>query len=607
MDAELKKLIASHKDLDPEKLIKVLKILDPSLDDAKLAQVLQASGNGMEDLCNWVFNENSSQPSSERSALPSPQPPNLDEAQTRASGVEKEQEVVRTSPEDASRTQKESQADCPVTLDKPTLQIIPEKNLSTLPPEGEDVNVLIRLHQQEGTGTVRTPVDIICVLDVSGSMGAPAKTANSESSGLSLLDVALHGIKTVINTLEAQDRLALVVFDHSHEVLFELTSMDEAGRTSTQERVSKITTRGATDIWGGLKAGLEVCKRGQLSADASSKRLAHLMLLTDGQTADRNSVIPSMLAYQAQQERLPCTVSTMGFGYAIDSPLLADMAKHGSGCYSFIPDAGFVGTIFVNLMSNFLVTMAQQVSLVLEPNEDAVIKHIYGGHKITDIGSGSKQVELAFLQHGQSKDIIVQMCLKTQGDYLAAQASYELPGSRGVREQTDFVEACTQRVETDFKQLDPQFSRSKFVDTLASALQGSQSNQTQQVSKAAAATMADLSREIRRCPNMDGYLSDLLQDIEGEASAALADDGAFQKWGKHYLPSLLFAHRLQICNNFKDPGVQHYGGELFSRIQDFADEQFNTLPPPQPRAQVARGQTISAPVNMANFNDRYAG
>jgi len=314
-------------------------------------------------------------------------------------------------------------------------------------------------------------------------------------------------------------------------------------------------------------------------------------------------VIPSMQTYQATHERLPCTVSTMGFGYGIDSPLLADMAKHGSGSYSFIPDAGFVGTIFVNLMSNLLVTMAQQVSLVLEPDEDAVIKYIYGDFKVTEVGSGSKQVDLGTLQYGQSKDIIVQMCLKTQGAYLIAQASYELPGSSGHREQTDSVEARTQTIEGDIKQVPPQLFRAKFVDTLASALQASQR-------KDAAAMLADLSREIKQCPNINGYLSDLLQEIEGEASAALADDSAFQKWGRHYLPSLLFAHRLQICNNFKDPAVQHYGGDLFKCIQDFADEQFNTLPPPQPRVRPSLVRTTTAPaapVNMASFNDRYAG
>jgi hypothetical protein len=30
----------------------------------------------------------------------------------------------------------------------------------------------------------------------------------------------------------------------------------------------------------------------------------------------------------------------------------------------------------------------------------------------------------------------------------------------------------------------------------------------------------------------------------------------FERWGKHYLPSLARAHLLQQCNNFKDPGIQ---------------------------------------------------
>eukprot|EP00930_Biecheleria_cincta_P073098 TRINITY_DN6041_c0_g1_i1.p1 TRINITY_DN6041_c0_g1~~TRINITY_DN6041_c0_g1_i1.p1 ORF type:complete len:593 (-),score=108.70 TRINITY_DN6041_c0_g1_i1:521-2299(-) len=549
---ELQAMIASHGDKDPDTLLKVLKILDPSLDDAVLAQVMQASGNNLEALCKWLFDEQDP-PSTKR------QPP--DRAKTWCQAAEKEGTIDRSNPRldgmqvaapsdalddrcadagqngslaksssetaagkeldtaHADTSQNDSQANAlsdtqvgkalgeaeaqvgvacapPAKQlpdpDKPSLQIIPEKVLNSLGPEGEDVTVLIRLHQQEGAGTVRTPSDIICVLDVSGSMGAPAKTANSEASGLSLLDVALHGIKTVVNTLEAQDRLAVVLFDHSHEVLFELMAMDEDSRTSAQAKLNQVTTRGATDIWGGLKAGLEVCKRGQVSKDSSTKRLAHLMLLTDGQTADRNKVIPSMLDYQAMHERLPCTVSTMGFGYQIDSPLLAEMAKHGSGSYSFIPDAGFVGTIFVNLMSNLLVTMAQQVSLIIAPEEDAVIKHIYGDFKVTQTGCGT-QVELGTLQYGQSKDIIVQMCLKTQGEYLTAQATYELPGSSGQREQTEFVAALTQTIEGDIKQVPPQLFRAKFADTLACALQECQ----QHFSKDTKAMLTELSREIK--------------------------------------------------------------------------------------------------------------
>ena len=39
--------------------------------------------------------------------------------------------------------------------------------------------------------------------------------------------------------------------------------------------------------------------------------------------------------------------------FAKDSNLLVDMAHGGFGVYSFIPDAGFVGTVFVNYISHW--------------------------------------------------------------------------------------------------------------------------------------------------------------------------------------------------------------------------------------------------------------
>jgi len=56
-----------------------------------------------------------------------------------------------------------------------------------------------------------------------------------------------------------------------------------------------------------------------------------------------------------------------------------------------------------------------------------------------------------------------------------------------------------------------------------------------------------------------GYIGDLLQDLEGQVALAVSRQDWYQKWGTHYLPSLQRAHALQLCNNFKDPGVQQRG------------------------------------------------
>ena len=42
--------------------------------------------------------------------------------------------------------------------------------------------------------------------------------------------------------------------------------------------------------------------------------------------------------------------------FSEDSDLLVQMAEKGFGVYSFIPDAGFVGTIFVNYISRWAST-----------------------------------------------------------------------------------------------------------------------------------------------------------------------------------------------------------------------------------------------------------
>jgi len=78
------------------------------------------------------------------------------------------------------------------------------------------------------------------------------------------------------------------------------------------------------------------------------------------------------------------------------------------------------------------------------------------------------------------------------------------------------------------------------------------------------------------------YIKGLLEDISGQAFEAISKKEFYDKWGKHYLPSLIFAHQQQYNNNFKDPGVQFYGGPTFNELRDKANDIFIKLPPPKP-------------------------
>ena len=94
---------------------------------------------------------------------------------------------------------------------------------------------------------------------------------------------------------------------------------------------------------------------------------------------------------------------------------------------------------------------------------------------------------------------------------------------------------------------------------------------------------------------------------------AISSQAFHTKWGRHYLLSLARAHQQQQCNNFKDPGVQHYGGALFSAECDRGEAIFMALPAPTPAPRAAgyggggRGCTPTSTVDMSNYMNRCGG
>lgn len=477
------------------------------------------------------------------------------------------------------------------------VEFVVDRDLSE--PSDEIVYLLATVRPPSDETAKRQPSDVVCVVDISGSMGAEAKIqgsgGTSESNGLSLLDVAKHGVRTIIKTLGEQDRLAIVSFNHESSVVVPLTRMDTEGQAQAEQALDTLGPMGGTNIWAGIKSALD-----ELSENPMLGSFGHVMLLTDGESNNREQIKPNLEQYIKTHERLPGTINTFGFGYNLDSVLLVDLAETGSGSYSFIPDAGFVGTAFVNTISNLLVTMAREVYLTLsvEDGNAATIDKVMGGYPSEAIGD-SIRVNLGTLQYGQTKDIIFPVKVGTFSEcFLTGQVQYET-SLAGKKDESPCAYADGELI--DRERVAIHYSRCLFADTLQKALAVARTSSCEEargILEAAIVTVSDISAKD------NDIIIKLLEDMNGQSTEALCKQEWFMKWGRHYLPSLMFAHRLQQCNNFKDPGVQVYGGELCKTLQDAADDLFNKLPPPKPSI---RRPSVVAPTSMARFNDRYAG
>jgi Mg-chelatase subunit ChlD len=138
-------------------------------------------------------------------------------------------------------------------------------------------DVLVELDAGKGSG--RTGVDVVCVIDISGSMQTEASVADGgESNGLSILDIVKHAVATVIQTLGPQDRIAIVSYSSSARVELELTATTDEGRKVADLKLRALHTEGSTNLWDGLLKGMDVLR----SKDREG-RIPTVFLLTDGQ------------------------------------------------------------------------------------------------------------------------------------------------------------------------------------------------------------------------------------------------------------------------------------------------------------------------------------
>ncbi len=452
------------------------------------------------------------------------------------------------------------------------------------------------------TCKTRKPCTMICVVDVSGSMDSPVSinTGDSqESHGFSRLDLVKHSLKTIINCMGNNDSLAIVTFSDTAKVFMDITQMNSLGKQSSNFMVDSIKTEGMTNIWDGLRVALD------LSQNASPDTNTVISFLTDGEpniNPPRGILETLKKKIRENNQLLNVSLSTFGFGYSLDSKLLSDIATECNGIYGYIPDCTFVGTIFVNYLSNVLSFVSTRNKIQIKFLNNTKIVNHYGQSFIEQVPNSEYIMDIGPIQYGQKRDIILEI----NGDLMEV----TLGESKLIVSENTFGSD---------HELYVQYYRQTFIDTIKKAMNSYNLN-------GRVLESLDLIQNFYREVTLsnvsnDGRIIALLKDIksidesEGQIGKAFSRQDWYDKWGKHYLPSVCKAHMFQQCLNFKDPSMQNYGGKLFSEIQETADDIFCSLPAPTPSCKShdygaasyvgRRGGSISPVQQITNMSTYY--
>ncbi|CAD6205279.1 unnamed protein product [Miscanthus lutarioriparius] len=229
----------------------------------------------------------------------------------------------------------------------------------------DDFAVLVHARAPGMAGAVgaaapaRAPLDLVTVLDVSGSM---------VGTKLGLLKQAMG---FVIDNLGPRDRVCVVSFSSGANRLMRLARMSDAGKSLARRAVQSLAAGGGTNIGEALRRAAKV-----IDERMHRNAVASVVLLSDGQDtytvprrggyggrdANYDALVPPSFAYTgAGGPSAP--VHTFGFGTDHDAAAMHTIAEATGGTFSFIEDEAAIQDAFAQCIGGLLSVTVQELRL----------------------------------------------------------------------------------------------------------------------------------------------------------------------------------------------------------------------------------------------------
>ena len=183
----------------------------------------------------------------------------------------------------------------------------------------EDVHLLrIGIQAEEIPEEERDPVNLVFLLDVSGSMNAPDK-----------LGLVKYAMKHLVDKLSPQDTLGIVVYAGSQGIVLEPTAVEN--KSAIMDALDALQAGGSTNGEAGIRTAYEMAE-GAFRPDGVNR----VVLCSDG---DMNVGLTgsSLVELIKEYREKDVFLTTLGFGLGnYQDNLMEQLADHGNGNYAYI-------------------------------------------------------------------------------------------------------------------------------------------------------------------------------------------------------------------------------------------------------------------------------
>ena len=198
-------------------------------------------------------------------------------------------------------------------------------------------------------------VDLICILDVSGSMSG------------NKIQLAKESLKILVNFMTEKDNLALITFSDYPEIINEFTQMTPENKTLFLEDIDNIYLSGGTRIYPALETAVGMLK-GNYS---SGERIASIIFLSDGQDIyEKSQVVPkfiNLISNTTINSKI-FTLHSFGYGDDHDYELMVELARQKGGSFFYIRQLSDVQDAYLSIYGSLSTVYDVNQNLTIQSN-----------------------------------------------------------------------------------------------------------------------------------------------------------------------------------------------------------------------------------------------
>ena len=219
--------------------------------------------------------------------------------------------------------------------------------------------------------TIKTPemaaqsaapkTDTVVVVDHSGSMAVENR-----------LPYAKTALRNLIDRLGSDDRIAIVIFDSSAQVLSPLVQATPAEKERLRNVVDTIQPNSGTNMSGGIDLAKSLLRA------RDGERPQKIILLSDGE-ANEGITHPRELAKMVHGiNEQSGTVSTIGLGLGFNEQLMASLADWGGGSFSYLEHLETLPEVLAKNLNDARQLFAAKSTLSLDVDESITVRDAGG-------------------------------------------------------------------------------------------------------------------------------------------------------------------------------------------------------------------------------------